>query len=55
MSSNSIEEAETPHFDYLVLRVFPPFPTEISLLCQHAKTNTIFLPGGRVGPSPFTK
>jgi hypothetical protein len=34
---------------------FPPIPTEISILCHQAKTDDIFLPGGRVGPSPFTK
>jgi len=55
MSSDSIEEAETSHFSYPVLRVFPPFPTEIALLCHHAETNDIFLLGGRVGFSPFTK
>ncbi len=55
MSSYSIEEAETSHFAYLVLRVYPPFPTKIAILCHHAKTNEIFLHGGRVGPSPFTK
>jgi hypothetical protein len=55
MSSDSIEEAETPHFAYLVLRVVPPFPKEIAVLCHHAETNDIFLPDGRVGPSPFTK
>jgi hypothetical protein len=39
-----------------VLRVIPPFPTEIAILCHHTKTNDIFLPGGRVGPSSsFTK
>jgi hypothetical protein len=55
MSSDSTEKAETPHYAYLVLRVFPPFPTKIAILCHHAKTNDICLPGGRVGPSPFTK
>ena len=55
MSSDSTEEAETSHYAYLVLRVFPPFPTEIEILCHHSETNDIFLPGGRVGPSPFTK
>ena len=35
--------------------MFPPFPTEIEVLFQHAETNTIFLLGGRVGPSPLTK
>jgi len=55
MSSDSTEEAETPHYTYLVLRVYPPFPTEIAILCHHAETNDNFLPGGRVGSSPFTK
>jgi len=55
MSSDSTEEAETPHYAYLVLRVFPPFPTKNAILCHHAETNDIFLPYGRVGPSPFTK
>jgi hypothetical protein len=55
MSSDSTEEAEIPHFAYLVLRVVPPFPTEIAILYHHAKTNDIFLLGGHVGPSPFTK
>ena len=55
MSSDSIDEGEIPHFAYLVLRVFQPSPTKIAVLCNHAETNYIFLPGGRVGPSPFTK
>jgi hypothetical protein len=55
MSSDSTKEAETPHYAYLVLRVFPPFPTEIAILCHHSEKNDIFLHGGRVGPSPFTK
>ena len=55
MSSGSTEEAQTSHVTYLVLRVYPPFPTEIALLCHHVETNDIFLPGGRVGPSPQTK
>jgi hypothetical protein len=55
MSSDSIEESETSHYAYLVPRVFPPFPTKNAILCHHAKTNDICLPGGRVGPSPFTK
>jgi hypothetical protein len=38
-----------------VLRICPPSPTEIEILCHHTKTNDIFLPGGRVGPSPLTK
>ena len=55
MSSDSTEEGETPHFAYLVLRVFPPFPTKIALLCHHAATNVIFLSGGCVGSSPLTR
>jgi len=55
MSSDSTDEGEIPHFAYPVLRVFPPFPTEIAILCHHAETYVIFLPGGRVGPSPLTK
>jgi hypothetical protein len=55
MSSDSTEEAETSHFTYLVLKVFPLFPTEVAVLCHHAETNYIFLPCGRVGPSPFTR
>jgi hypothetical protein len=55
MSSDSTEEAEVPHFAYLVLRVVPPFPTKNVVICHHAKTNDMFLPGGRVGPSPLSK
>ena len=55
MSSDSTEEAEIPHFAYLVLRVVPPYPKEIAVLCHHAETNDTFLPGGRVGPSTLTK
>ena len=55
MSSDTTEETEVPHFAYLVLRVIPPYPTEIAILCHHAETNDIFLPGGRVKPSPLTK
>ncbi len=56
MSSDSIDEEDIPHFAYyLVLRVYPPFPTKIVILCPHAETNDIFGPGGRVGPSPITK
>jgi len=55
MSTDSTEEAEIPHFAYLALIVIPPFPREIAILCHHAETNDIFLLGGRVGPSPFTK
>ena len=36
-------------------RVAPPFPTNNAILCHHAETNNIFLPGGRVGPITFTK
>jgi len=55
MSSDSNDEGEIPHFAYLVLRVFPPFPTKIAVLCHHAETNDIFLLGGRVRPSTITK
>ena len=58
MSSDSNEEAEISHFAYLVLRVVPPYPTKIAMQncqCHHAETNDIFLPGGRVGPSPLSK
>ena len=55
MSSDCIDKGEVPHYGYLVLRIFPPFPTKIAVLCHHAKTNDIFLSGGRVGPSPFTR
>jgi hypothetical protein len=55
MSSESTDEGEVPHYAYLVLRIFPPFPTEIAVLCHHAETNDIFLPGGRVGLSPLSK
>jgi hypothetical protein len=55
MSSDSIDEGEVPHYTYLVLTIFSPFPTEIAVLCHHAKTNYIFLPGGRVGPSPIVR
>ena len=55
MSSDSTEEAEIPHFAYLVLRVVPPFPTKVVVLCHHAETSDIFLPGGRFGPSPLSK
>jgi hypothetical protein len=55
MSSGSKNEGEVSHYAYLVLINFPPFPTEISKLCNHAKTNDIFLPDSRVGPSPFSK
>jgi hypothetical protein len=55
MSSDSTDEVEVPHYAYLVLRIFPPFPTEIAILCHHSETNDIILSGGRVGPSPLTK
>jgi hypothetical protein len=55
MSSEFTNEGEVLHYAYLVLRIFPPFPTEIVVLCHHAVTNEIFLPGGRVGPSSLTK
>ena len=49
MSSDSTDEGGVPHYAYPVLRIFPPFRTEIAVLCHHAKTNDIFfLPGGRV-------
>jgi hypothetical protein len=31
MSSDSTAEGELLHFAYLVLKIFPPFPTEIGL------------------------
>ncbi len=55
MSSESTEEGEVPHYAYLVLRIFPPFPTEIAVLCHHAETNDVFLLGGLVGLSPLSK
>ena len=55
MSSDSTDEGESPRFAYLLLRVFPPFPTEIVVLCHHAETYDIFLPGDCVGPSPITR
>ncbi len=55
MSSETTDEMETPHFAYLVLRVYPPFSTKIVLLCHHAETNDVFLPGDRVEPSPITR
>ena len=54
MSSDSADEREISHYAYAVLRVFPPFPTEIVVLYHHAKTNDIFLLGGRVGPFLLT-
>ncbi len=35
--------------------MFPLFPTEIAALFHYVETNGIFLPSGRIGPSPFTK
>ena len=32
MSSDSTDEGELLHYAYLVLKIFPPFPTEIRLL-----------------------
>ncbi len=55
MSSESTDEGEVPHYAYLVLRIFPTFPIEITFLCHHAETNDVFLPGGRVGLSPLSK
>ena len=55
MSSDSTNEGGVSHYAYLVLIIFPPFPTEIALLCHHAETNDIFLPGGRVGLSFLTQ
>jgi len=55
MSSDSTDVGKVPHYAYLVLRICPPFPTEIAVLCHHAKTNDMFWPGGRVGPSPLSK
>jgi hypothetical protein len=55
MSLDSTQEGESSQFAYLVLRVFPPFRTEIVVLCHHTATNDIFLSRGRVGPSPITR
>jgi hypothetical protein len=55
MSSGSTNVGEAPHYAYLVLRMFPPFPTEMTALCHHAITNDMFLFDGRVGPSPLPK
>jgi len=54
ISPDFIDEGEVPHYAYIVLIMFPPFPTTILVLCHHAETNDNFLPGGRVGPSPFS-
>jgi hypothetical protein len=32
MSSDSTHEGEVPHYAYVVLRIIPPFSTEIALL-----------------------
>jgi hypothetical protein len=42
MSSDSIDEGEVPHYAYLVLRIFPPFPTEIALF-EIILTEPLFL------------
>ncbi len=55
ISLDSTDEGEVPHYVYLVLIVFPPSPTEISVLCHHAETNNVFLPSGRARPSPSKK
>jgi hypothetical protein len=46
MFSGSTDEGEVPHYAYLVLKLLPPFPTEIAVFYHHAKTNEMFLPGG---------
>jgi len=55
MSSDSRDEGEVPNYAYPVLKLFPPFPTEIAILCHRAGTYDIFSLGVRVGPSPLTK
>ena len=55
MSLDARVVGEVPHYAYLVLKIFPPFPIEITVLCHHAETNDILLYGGRVGPSPISK
>ena len=55
MSSDSTDEGKFSLYAYVVLRIFPPFPTKIVILRHRAETNDMFLPCGRVGPSPFTK
>jgi hypothetical protein len=55
MSSDSTDERGVPHNAFVVLIIFPPFPNEIAVLCHHAKAKEIFLRGGLVGLSPFTK
>ena len=54
MYSDSTNKGEVSHYAYVVLKFFPLFPTEITVLCHHAEINDSFLPSGRVGPSPFT-
>jgi hypothetical protein len=55
MSSESTNVGEFPHYAYLVIRFFPPIPTEIAVVCHHVERNDIFLHGVRVGPSPLSK
>jgi hypothetical protein len=55
MPSDSIDKGEVPHYAYIMLIIFPPFRTEIKVLCHHAEANDIFFLGGRVGPSPLTR
>jgi hypothetical protein len=38
---------------YLMFKTFPF--TESVVMCHQAKSNDMFLPGSRVGPSPLTK
>ncbi len=38
MSSNSTDEGEAPHYAYMVLRIFSPFPTEIAIFWLLAKS-----------------
>jgi len=55
MSSDSTDEGGVPHYAYLVLTIFPPFPIEIAVLCHHAETNDMCLRCSRVGPSPIAR
>ena len=55
MSSDSTDAGEVPHYAYPVLRICPPFPTEIPVLCHHADTNDILLLGGRVSFRIFSQ
>jgi hypothetical protein len=48
MSSNSTEAVELHHYAYLIIRIYPPFPREISLLCHYGETNDVFFLGGMV-------